>query len=141
MIIWYSLFYSFWFIGSVWVCPFNVNNHYECFLSSFRSLKMVAFGKKLKERQIQEWQGYVTIILSCMFLHCLKRHFFLYWNPTVLVQGNGLLSIFNNWLVALLISLSPCQEDGNSVPWSLLRLMWSQQILYHSVIVDFIWVA
>jgi len=28
---------------------------------------MVAFGKKLKERQIQEWQGYVFFFCLCVF--------------------------------------------------------------------------
>ena len=39
-----------------------------------RLLRMVAFGKKLKERQLQEWQGYVIILIYVVVLICCMEN-------------------------------------------------------------------
>ena len=67
-------------IGNMISCSWNFPTFSKCiFLLSFVQWEMVAFGKKLKERQIQEWQGYVSIFLvwicSCGFISiCIAGH-------------------------------------------------------------------
>lgn len=60
--LWFSGFFSF----KVYSNFFVLHNIWSYF--NFRALlnivswEMVAFGKKLKETQIQEWQGYVLLV-------------------------------------------------------------------------------
>ena len=46
---------------------------------------MVAFGKKLKERQILEWQGYVEMYIY-NFLHCLEFNSFWFFQESFLLK-------------------------------------------------------
>ena len=46
---------------------------------------MVAFGKKLKERQILEWQGYVEMCIY-NFLHCLEFNSFWFLQESFLLK-------------------------------------------------------